>query len=86
MNKGHVVQVIGPVVDVKFENSNLPAINNALKLESKLNDIDIVKIDQETEEYKRDLVVLPSFISKGLEFDSVISYNDINNKYNLNIN
>ena len=41
MNKGHVVQVIGPVVDVKFENSNLPAINNALKLESKLNDIDI---------------------------------------------
>ena len=41
MNKGHVVQVIGPVVDVKFENSNLPAINNALKLESKLNGIDI---------------------------------------------
>ena len=41
MNKGHVVQVIGPVVDVKFENSNLPAINNALKLESNLNGIDI---------------------------------------------
>ena len=41
MNKGHVVQVIGPVVDVKFVNGNLPAINNALKLESKLNNIDI---------------------------------------------
>ena len=41
MNKGHVVQVIGPVVDVKFDNGNLPAINNALKLESKLNDLDI---------------------------------------------
>ena len=34
MNKGHVVQVIGPVVDVKFENCELPAINNALKLVS----------------------------------------------------
>ena len=41
MNKGHVVQVIGPVVDVKFENGNLPAINNALKLETKLNDLEI---------------------------------------------
>ena len=41
MNKGHVVQVIGPVVDVKFDNGNLPAINNALKLESKLNDLEI---------------------------------------------
>ena len=32
MNKGHVVQVIGPVVDVKFENGMLPNINSALKL------------------------------------------------------
>lgn len=35
MNKGYVVQVIGPVVDVKFEKGNLPNINNALKLEYK---------------------------------------------------
>lgn len=32
MNKGYVVQVIGPVVDVKFENATLPNINNALKI------------------------------------------------------
>lgn len=32
MNKGYVVQVIGPIVDVKFENGNLPSINTALKL------------------------------------------------------
>ena len=32
MNKGYVVQVIGPVVDVKFENGMLPNINSALKL------------------------------------------------------
>ena len=41
MNKGHVVQVIGPVVDVKFANGNLPAINNALKLVSNENNLNI---------------------------------------------
>lgn len=30
---------------------------------------------------KRDLVIMPSYIAKGLEFDSVISYNKENNKY-----
>lgn len=32
MNKGYVVQITGPVVDVKFEHGELPMINNALKL------------------------------------------------------
>ncbi|KGR75981.1 F0F1 ATP synthase subunit beta [Ureibacillus sinduriensis] len=30
MNLGHVIQVMGPVVDVKFSNGQLPAIYNAL--------------------------------------------------------
>lgn len=30
MNKGFITQVIGPVVDVRFPEGNLPAINNAL--------------------------------------------------------
>ena len=30
---------------------------------------------------KRDLVIMPSYVAKGLEFDSVISYNKIDNKY-----
>ena len=30
MNKGHVLQVMGPVVDVKFNNGQLPSIYNAL--------------------------------------------------------
>lgn len=33
---------------------------------------------------KRDLVVVPSYIAKGLEFDSVIVYNDEDNKYKEN--
>ncbi len=32
LNKGYIVQVLGPVVDVKFPAGNLPAINNALKV------------------------------------------------------
>lgn len=33
MNKGRVLQVMGPVVDVKFENGQLPSIYNALKVQ-----------------------------------------------------
>ncbi|WP_044749356.1 F0F1 ATP synthase subunit beta [Aeribacillus alveayuensis] len=44
MAKGRVLQVMGPVVDVKFEGGHLPAIYNALKIEHKArneNEIDI---------------------------------------------
>ena len=33
MNKGRVVQVLGPVVDVKFDSGKLPKINNALRID-----------------------------------------------------
>lgn len=33
MSKGHVVAVMGPVVDVRFPDGQLPAINNALRIE-----------------------------------------------------
>ncbi|MBO9130061.1 F0F1 ATP synthase subunit beta [Bacillus sp. 165] len=32
MNKGHITAIMGPVVDVKFEGGQLPAIYNALKI------------------------------------------------------
>ena len=41
MNKGRVVQVMGPVVDVKFENGQLPEIYNALKISSQHDNVDI---------------------------------------------
>ena len=47
------------------------------------NDTDIMLIDSYSH-LKRDLVVLPSYVAKGLEFDSVIVYNDENNKYKEN--
>ena len=38
MAVGHVIQVRGPVIDVKFENGQLPALNNALTLEIQRED------------------------------------------------
>ena len=37
-NKGLIVQVTGPVVDVEFKDGNLPKINDALKVEIKEQD------------------------------------------------
>ena len=34
MNKGRIVQVMGPVVDVVFEDGNLPRIKDALQVEN----------------------------------------------------
>ncbi len=44
------------------------------------DDLDIMLIDG-FGHIKRDLVVVPSYIAKGLEFDSVIIYTDEDNKY-----
>ena len=45
------------------------------------NDLNINKISNETEEYNRKLIIIPAYISKGLEFDSVIIYTNENNKF-----
>lgn len=34
-NKGKISQIIGPVIDVKFEDGNLPSINHALTIDDK---------------------------------------------------
>jgi len=38
-------------------------------------------MNQNSNEYKRDLIILPSYIAKGLEFDAVIIYTNIDNYY-----
>lgn len=42
MNVGRIVQVIGPVVDLKFDAENLPRINNAIKIKNETNNINLV--------------------------------------------
>ena len=45
LNKGIIVQVMGPVVDVKFEAGHLPAINTALEIKQSKSDNNGVEID-----------------------------------------
>jgi len=42
LKKGEVVQIIGPVVDVRFPQGNLSPIRNAIKIEDKRRNISIV--------------------------------------------
>ena len=42
MKKGEVVQIIGPVVDIRFAPGDLAPIRNALKIEDKKRNINIV--------------------------------------------
>jgi len=42
LNKGEIVQIIGPVVDVRFPPEKLPAIRNAIKIKDERRNIDIV--------------------------------------------
>lgn len=41
MSKGHVTQIMGPVVDVKFDDDNLPEIYNAITIKSNEADKEI---------------------------------------------
>ena len=38
-------------------------------------------IEESTTKFNKDLVVVPSYIAKGLEFDAVIVYNNRENSY-----
>ena len=54
----------------------------AERLYEELKDsIKISLLKSNTEEFNKSLVVLPSYLAKGLEFDSVIAYSDKDSKY-----
>lgn len=41
-------------------------------------------IDQNTTKFHKDLIVIPAYLAKGLEFDAVIVYNNRENSYKIN--
>jgi DNA helicase-2/ATP-dependent DNA helicase PcrA len=56
--------------------------NTANKLYEELKDIiPISLLNGQSEEFNKELVVLPAYLAKGLEFDSVIVYSDGDSKY-----
>ncbi len=57
----------------------------AYKLYSLLkNDIQITLVDNNSTTFKKEIIIISSYMSKGLEFDSVIVYNTVNNDYKEN--
>jgi len=46
LNVGNIIQIIGPVVDVRFESGKLPKIYNALKIDTKGNAAVVVEVMQ----------------------------------------
>ena len=60
-------------------------MKQAEELYNLINDkIDISLVDYNTKGFKKNLIIIPAYVSKGLEFDSVIVYNDRNNSYKSN--
>ena len=51
------------------------------KIYNLLKDTGISKIDNTSKKFNREFVVIPVYMAKGLEFDSVIIYTDKFNKY-----
>jgi len=57
--------------------------NESVKLYNELKDKieDISLMEDSDKEFNKNLVIVPSYLAKGLEFDSVISYTDKENIY-----
>lgn len=61
------------------DNREAEKIYNLIK-----DDINISLVDANSKKFQKDLIIIPAYTAKGLEFDSVIIYNDRNNSYKNN--
>ena len=48
------------------------------------NDVEISLIEENTKKFFKELIIVPAYLAKGLEFDSVIAYNNRENSYKKN--
>lgn len=56
--------------------------NKLYKLINK--ELEISLIEEKTKKFHKELIIIPAYLSKGLEFDSVIVYNNRENSYKKN--
>ena len=70
MEKGKIVQVLGPVVDVEFENQNLPSIKDALTVELNGRKL-VMEVAQHTGNHTVRCIMLAS--SDGLSKDMEVT-------------
>ena len=48
------------------------------------DEFNISLVDADSKKFQKDLIIIPAYTAKGLEFDSVIIYNDRSNSYKRN--
>lgn len=82
-------QLLNDIKQLKNTGSSLAIItktdNEAERIYNLIkNDVDISILNSESKNFKRDSIIVPSYVSKGLEFDNVIVYTTKNNKYTEN--
>ena len=66
------------VIFEMFKEITLSEVDKIYKL---LKSTEISKIDNQSKKFNRKFVVVPVYMAKGLEFDSVIIYTDRENKF-----
>ena len=48
------------------------------------DEVPISLVDANSVKFQKDLIIIPAYVAKGLEFDSVILYNNRDNSYKKN--
>ena len=81
--------LIEDISKLKREYKSVALITKDMKEAEHLYDLvkdtlEISLVDHNTKSFHKDLVIMPAYVSKGLEFDSVIVYNNRDNSYKNN--
>ena len=81
--------IISDVKDLQSKYKSIAIITKDYKEAKKIydlisEDIKISLIEENTKEFYKELIIIPAYLSKGLEFDSVIAYNNRENSYKKN--
>ena len=81
--------IITDISKLKREYKSVALITKDMKEAEHLYDLvkdtlEISLVDHNTKGFHKDLVIMPAYVSKGLEFDSVIVYNNRDNSYKNN--
>ncbi|MBR5369679.1 MAG: AAA family ATPase [Bacilli bacterium] len=81
--------LIEDISKLKSEYKSVALITKDMKEAEGLYDLvkdslEISLVDHNTKSFHKDLVIMPAYVSKGLEFDSVIVYNNRDNSYKNN--
>ncbi len=83
-NKDDLLELI-PTLKSKYKSIAIITkdMDMAETLYNKLNSIyDLSLLTIDSKNFRKDFIIAPSYLAKGLEFDSVIVYNNLDNPFN----